>query len=145
MNKKESFFQFTNPKISEILFAPTGESVSSKLKDVLDTIQVKSDVSRDSEKNIATVTLTVSNFDKDDLDNDNAISLPYLIRIGYTAEFHWDNSDVHNIDMFLNINAPALLLGYIRPQISEITSRAGFEPLYLPFLDFTDEQNSDKK
>ena len=138
MNKKESPFQFTNPKISEILFAPTGLDVSSKLQDVLPHIRIGSEISRDERENLATVTLTVSNFDKDDLNDDSENLRPYLIRIGYTAEFHWNQINESSVENFLNINAPALLLGYIRPQVSEITSRAGFESLDLPFLDFTD-------
>lgn len=141
MNKKESSFRFTNPKISELMFAPTGEDTPSDLKSILTNINLKSEVERESDSENATVTLTITNFDKDDLENNNTDKLPYLIRMGYTADFKWsDNMPNERVEGFLKINAPALLLGYIRPQFAEITSKSGFETINLPFLDFTNNE-----
>lgn len=138
MNKKESEFQFTNPKIAELLFAPSGNDNSSALEDIIPTIVVQSDVKRRMNENEATVVLTVSNFKKEDLDSEAEYEPPYLLRIAYTADFKWPESlEDDEVDGFLKVNAQALLFAYVRPQVSEITSRAGFDTINLPFLDFT--------
>ena len=55
-----------------------------------------------------------------------------------SGEFKWsENVDEKTLDILLNSNAPAILLSYIRPYISTITSGAGYPALILPLIDFT--------
>ena len=56
------------------------------------------------------------------------------------SEFSWeDEKEDDLISELLNINAPALLTGYMRPIISLITSSSRFPTFNLPFLDFTQQ------
>lgn len=40
------------------------------------------------------------------------------------------------IEKLLNQNAPSLLLGYLRPIISQITAASPYNAYNLPFIDF---------
>lgn len=65
---------------------------------------------------------------------------PFYLSISMGSEFSWeDEKEDDLISELLNINAPALLTGYMRPIISLITSSSRFPTFNLPFLDFTQQ------
>ena len=76
-------------------------------------------------------------------ENNNKGNVPFYIEVGMEGEFFWDNGfkdkDI-DIDKLLKSNGPAILLSYIRPYISSITVGAGFPPLILPLIDFTENE-----
>lgn len=51
--------------------------------------------------------------------------------------FHLDSDpDKEELDRLRRINCPAVLFPYLREIISEITRRGGFDPVYLPPMNF---------
>lgn len=68
-------------------------------------------------------------------------SYPFYISATMKAIFRWDSGLSNDTaDKMLNYNAPALLLGYIRPYIAQITSASPFAPLHIPFMSFLDQK-----
>lgn len=66
-------------------------------------------------------------------------STPFTLEMEMQSDFIWNNSFKNTeIDLLLKQNAPALLLSYMRPIISEITGY-GFNSFMLPFIDFSKE------
>ena len=56
------------------------------------------------------------------------------------AEFRWpDSLNMGMIEKLLNQNAPSLLLGYLRPIISQITAASPYNAYNLPFIDFSEK------
>lgn len=52
------------------------------------------------------------------------------------ADFRWEDLDDKAVDAMLHLNAPALLLGYMRPIVANITNSSVFPVYNLPFMDF---------
>lgn len=46
----------------------------------------------------------------------------------------WEEMDKKIIESMLRMNAPALLLGYMRPIVANITNSSNFPVYNLPFL-----------
>ncbi len=74
--------------------------------------------------------------------------VPFMITIAEQARFMWESNDEfideneeECIDRLLRQNAPALLIGYIRPIIASITSSSPFPTYNLPFIDLTEKTN----
>lgn len=68
---------------------------------------------------------------------------PLELSITMGARFNWDDSiEPSNSEHFLNTNAPSLLLSYIRPIVAALTSNSGFNPINIPFMDFTNGVNN---
>lgn len=74
---------------------------------------------------------------------DSSIS-PFRIDAEMTAQFTWDAESLDKalIDILLQQNAPALLLGYLRPIIADITMKSGLPPYQIPFMDFTSSDDA---
>jgi preprotein translocase subunit SecB len=49
------------------------------------------------------------------------------------------------IDLFKNINCPAIVFPYIREQVADLTRRSGFPPLHLPPVNFVKMHKEDSK
>ena len=65
--------------------------------------------------------------------------IPYFLENIIEGIFSWEE-DVfgeEEIDKLLSINAPAVLLSYIRTNTSLLTVAAGFDPLVIPLMNFT--------
>lgn len=58
-----------------------------------------------------------------------------IVKMG--ALFNWDEVDNETVTMLLTKNAPAMLLAYIRPVITNVLTGAGFNTYVLPLIDFT--------
>ena len=69
---------------------------------------------------------------------------PFKCEISYLGEFFWDESLDGVIDNMLKINAPATIISYIRPILSQFTMIAGLPILNLPLLDFTNPKSMEK-
>ena len=56
------------------------------------------------------------------------------------ASFRWDEKTTRDMaDKLLKSNAPALLLGYIRPHIAQITEASPINTVHIPFMNFTEQ------
>lgn len=57
------------------------------------------------------------------------------------ANFMWEEAiGEERAKQLLNINAPAVLLSYIRPMVSSMTNSSKYPALNIPFIDFTKVQ-----
>ena len=134
----QSIIQFTNPELVESIFMENpnysgSEKVSQKLNISSEHDKI---VKENKYEKSTTVSLTVTNFDKIDMNS----KLPFFIRETMKAKFIWkkgfNNNDEENL---LKINAASLLLSYIRPQVRNITSLSKFSEQNIPFIDFTSQ------
>lgn len=125
---KPSKFQFLNPYLKEVHFVvnqnfdPTTEEVD--MKNSFD-IQVK----KSENENRANVELGLET----NVDNENA---PFILKIKIASDFKWEDLDDKAVDSMLELNAPALLLGYMRPIVANITNSSNFPAYNLPFVNF---------
>lgn len=127
---KKSKFQIKGPRLIKLNYCANNDfnsSVSVSLDINSETIIKQSD-------NHAVVRLSLDIFKEEDLEN-----IPFFINIVMEAGFSWDESiKDKKLEGLLNENAPAILLSYMRPYISSVTSGSGFPPLILPLIDFTE-------
>lgn len=130
---KTSKFQFLNPYLVEVYFDTNTDFLSEtdfinvEMQNAF-SIQVK----RIENKKRANVSLMLET----NKDNKNA---PFNLRIKVASDFRWeDGLDEEMIEVMLNNNAPALLLGYMRPIVASITNSSKFPAYNLPFINFNE-------
>ncbi len=127
MNSKESKFQFTNPRIIELEFLLNKNNTQGEFK-LYSNFEVKI---LDKQENNAFVQLIFISKPKE---NEQS---PFIIKAIVEANFKWENMSDNLVMPFLNTNAPAFLLSYLRPTVAYITNAAGISPYNIPFMNFT--------
>lgn len=126
---KRSNFQFTNPRVVDLNFNLNRGFRNDPNTKVTFKLDFKVNVHR-LEGNEAIVELTVK--------SENNDITPFSFSATEGAKFNWsDTFNEEETDALLNVNAPALLLGYVRPLIASISSASGFGGYNIPFMDFT--------
>lgn len=126
MNRSK--FQFSNPELEKIEFL-VNQNYNEKKYDGI-TMQSNIEVQMLNE-NEAGVKLTLNIGNSTD-------SQPFNICIRMGAKFIWDECvGSEKVKQLLNINAPAVLLSYIRPIVSSMTNSSKYPTLNIPFIDFT--------
>lgn len=96
-------------------------------------LNAEKDIQKDDAQKLASVQFTFSIFDKK-MKKD----APFIMEITMEGTFKWDDTMTSEaVDDLLNANAPAILLGYMRPFIAQITAYSGYSPLILPLIDFS--------
>ncbi len=128
---KASNFQFTDPSLVSMKFCENKDFIVEKGKE----IEIQTELSiRNTEpiENESVVELKIN------LGDDNK-ETPFSLEAVFAARFRW-SSDVEasKVKMFLNQNAPALLLSYARPIISVVTNASRFPAYNIPFINFAD-------
>jgi preprotein translocase subunit SecB len=84
----------------------------------------------------AKVIFTLKIFDQEKLSE-----VPFFMQVSMKGFFRWDESmDEEIYKKLLRTNAPAILLSYIRPFVSQLTSASGYPPLILPLIDFSSNE-----
>lgn len=80
------------------------------------------------------IRLQINQEEKDRSDN-----APFWLEVEYTADFNWTNdmSD-DEVERYLRINAPDVLISYIRPMVAAMTSASPFPTYNLPFVNVKD-------
>lgn len=138
--KNKSGFRFSDPQLVECIYLENGEynknysavgNIQFKFSKIINKIvEVEKTNNRGS-----TVFFTVATDDKINFNEDIAC----YIRLTMKADFVWDKNEITDKEAksFLNINAPALLLSYIRPKIHDLTKDAKISTQDIPFIDFT--------
>jgi len=130
---KKSRFQIKNPRLLKLCFDVNEDFNKDKFLGL--DIDSKTTVKR-AEK-AATVRLELNIFNEEEKKE-----APFSIDIIMEADFKWDESvNGEELEYLLNSNAPAVLLSYIRPYISNVTVGAGFPPLVLPLMDFRENKS----
>ena len=132
---KQSFVQFKKPIITNLFYALkddfNAESIGQKQTEVETDVRVE----WDENAPIASVSLSL---------NFTGECFPFLMQISMLTVVEWaEVGDVKTAEAILNNNIPALLLSYIRPIISQLTSNSPYGSFDVPFFDFTDNAESD--
>lgn len=96
------------------------------------------------------IQMHISKPDKDEIQGNSAIvamiveigeegsAFPYYMSVKMSSRFTWNSSvPADMVDAMLSRNAPALLLGYIRPLVANITEASPVGACHIPFYNFT--------
>lgn len=125
---QKSHFRFSSPKLLDFRYSynvkkPEKEEFQYKLNT---SVECKRDDGRNSAKVLVTINTPC---DKD---------LPFSFSITMYAGFSWDEN-IDDPEKLLRYNAPALLIGYMRPIIASVTAFSPAGSFDLPFIDFTNK------
>lgn len=127
---KTSNFQFLNPYLEEAYFVVNSDYDTS---DNNGQVEMRNDFSvqirRSQNENKANVELMLEN----NMENAKA---PFKMRIRVASDFIWKDLDEERVESMLNLNAPALLLSYMRPIVASLTNSSAFPVYNLPFVNF---------
>ena len=113
---KVSEFQYTNPHLTEMVFTENPNFVMNKEKIEI-TENILSNIKK-LEGNHAVISVSLVLGDLDDFENDQ----PFALKCTVEAEFEWSEKIQNGgkIDVLLEKNAQALLIGYLRPIVANI-------------------------
>ncbi len=130
---KKSNFQFTNPFLTRLRFDVNNEFLLHEKLDN-DLFEMKhnfnTEIRRNKKENKAYVALSLKI-------NENENKAPFFLDISIASNFIWnDNISEEMVNSMLKYNAPALLLGYMRPIVASITNSSVFPVYNLPFINF---------
>ena len=127
---KPSKFQFLNPYLKEVHFVVNPDfSIDDGEIEMQNSFHVQ--VKRSENDNRANVELGLDM-------NLNNEKTPFKLQIRVASDFKWEDLDDETVDAMLEQNAPALLLGYMRPMVANITNSSNFPAYNLPFINFKD-------
>ncbi len=88
------------------------------------------------ESNSAIVELTLQLNKKDDEVDKTA---PYWLEVKYGAVFEWEaGTDKQEVASYLEINAPAMLLSYIRPVVAQLTAASPYGVYHVPLINMVE-------
>ena len=133
---RKSNFQMSNPVLKKVVleinneFLPSEDSMNLRISDAKNITH--------NDENSATVSYAIRVFDEK-----FEFGAPFFIEVAYSAEFRWSKLELDEVDSLLNQNAPAILLGYIRPLVAQLTVSAGFPPLHIPLLNLQDVEEQE--
>ncbi len=128
---KESKFKFKIPFLKKIVFECNSNYSCEEIE-----LNVRARTSIRKNEDEASVSLDIEIFEQEKL-----IENPYYINIIMEGGFTWSRDlEEDKINELLKTNAPAILLSYIRPYLSDLTTGAGYPPLILPLLDFNENE-----
>lgn len=134
-----SNISFTNPVVTETEFVD-----NVNFKNESESIEMETKISRNFQydkenKSIVNVEMTVEIGEKTN-------KVPFYIKVKMSANFKWESDEVgeNQRSSFEKVNAPALLIGYIRPVVSYLTSLSKYPAYHIPFINFTDENMENK-
>lgn len=129
----ESTFQFTNPALREIVFKVNPKFANGENREIQVQMNMSVNVNKADDKNEASVELTCELGEESD-------RFPFVIRITEQANFRWEASvSDEDAKQMLNLNAPAMLLSYIRPMVAQITAATPYGTYNIPFFNFIEE------
>ncbi|MCR1903337.1 MULTISPECIES: protein-export chaperone SecB [Lactobacillus] len=148
MNSKDqkSTFQFDNPVLLESVFFEnlTYKEDFSKIGQLPFKINkiIGEKQKLDEDRIGAPVVLTLTTSEKMELDENT----PCFIRVTMRANFVWNRNDFSedSVDKLLSVNAPSLLLGYIRPKIVSLTQDSDVPTQQIPFINFSTSIDQNK-
>ena len=127
---KPSKFQFLNPYLKEVHFVVNPDfNIDDGEIEMQNSFHVQ--VKRSENDNRANVELGLDM-------NLNNEKTPFKLQIRVASDFKWEDLDDKTVDAMLEQNAPALLLGYMRPIVANITNSSNFPAYNLPFINFID-------
>lgn len=127
---RTSQFQFSNPMLSSIQFN-VNDTYEANDAEVCMNINIDIKKERIAEREaIVELTLEIGE------NNENA---PFYVKAVEGATFKWEEGAFEKeqeIEKLLDVNAPALLLSYLRPIISNVTTMSKYLAYHVPFVNF---------
>ncbi len=126
---KISKFQFKDPHLTKFNFKINDEFCGGENIEIEN--QLKVEVKRMENEPIAIVSLNV-------IIGEASKIVPFFVNCEMVSEFTWENNvyDDDTVNSLLSINAPSLLLGYLRPIVSQITNLSQYPSYNIPFYNF---------
>ena len=127
---KESNLKYDTPQIVKVKFDKTPNFNSSE-----DIVELKNDYSISVQRlndESAVVILSLKVYGEADS------IVPFTLEIANAARFYWSGYPSEVVEKMLDVNAPALLLGYLRPMVAAITNSSGLPPYNLPLINFNE-------
>lgn len=142
MNTKdnESRFQFQPPALTEAIFLVNG-NYKGNLANVGSTplmINVQATDKKNDADGYSTALVAESVMTSKAIPQPQDENFSYYLRVTMASQFKWKTDSISgpNIDQFLAINAPSLILGYIRQVVVNLTESAEIKTQHIPFIDF---------
>lgn len=128
-----SAFQFSNPSLMKLSYSINDNFNKDGNENINIEIKNEVEIGAGPEENSSVVILKLTIGAEDG-------SAPFYIYAEEAAAFRWEADKIDNelSDKLLKQNAPALLLSYLRPTISLITSASPFPTYDLPFMNFVE-------
>lgn len=125
-----SQFQFSNPMLSSLQFHVND---TYEANDTEISMNISMDIKKERiAKREAIVELTLEI-------GENNESAPFYVKAVEGATFKWEEGAFEKeqeIEKLLDVNAPALLLSYLRPIISNVTTMSKYPAYHVPFVNF---------
>ncbi|MDF8368324.1 hypothetical protein G9403_02265 [Weissella paramesenteroides] len=135
---KKSFFKFSNPDIFSFTILQNPDFDKTKQDDTFKSLELEPEIYRDPDSNTANVKITLTNKEFFKTKNNLELNVHSVIDISAVASFKWkDGLDDGLVNELLEKNAVSLLVSYLRPYISSVTSAGENGAYYLPFIDLT--------
>lgn len=130
---KESNFQFKDPYLTKVDFEFNKDFIGGKEISIENNMSV--DIKRKEDEPIAVVSVKLVIGEKSE-------KMPFFIDCAMESSFKWNESeyDEKTVNELLSINAPSLLLGYLRPIVSQITNLSPYPPYNIPFYNFLNNE-----
>ena len=124
MKLKESKFKFEKPILKRFSF---NENEAFEKKEEL---KIEIELEKEIERNEKTGGVSVI------LKTVNSNEIPFFIEIEMYSKFIWEEElTEEEIINALEINAPSLLISYIRPLVALVTGSSKYPAWNIPFLD----------
>ena len=122
-----SNFQFTSPVLTNLDFK-INESFNED-NEIKISVRVETNVSKNTSKPEAIVRVNV-------LIGSSDVSMPFYLKAEEMANFFWDEGEYTDVevDKLLTQNAPALLIGYLRPIVASVTNSSPTKAYDIPFI-----------
>ncbi|MBC1429842.1 protein-export chaperone SecB [Listeria seeligeri] len=135
MKLNDSIFRFENPVLNEMYFKVNDDFKKEKMETDTESANGRISVKHeDNDLNEAFVYLTITIGEKGD-------SFPFELKATMGSNFLWPEGLAgKTINTLLTVNAPALLLSYIRPIVSSITDSSEHPTYHIPFIDFSSKE-----
>ncbi|MDO4343709.1 MAG: protein-export chaperone SecB [Eubacteriales bacterium] len=126
---QKSSLQFKNPKLVgvELRLNQEFKNIDDGPVDIKVGFDINVNKLPDSSEAIVELTVVVGTEDSTN---------PFYIKATEGAMFRWEK-DVKDVDILLQQNAPAILLGYLRSVIAMLTAVSPYAAYNLPVIDFT--------
>lgn len=128
-----SDFQFVKPYLEELTFKVNKEFAMQGSELNMQN-EFTTEIKKSTSENQANVRLTLES----NADDPHA---PFYVRISVASDFKWGDMSEEMVESMLKVNAPALLLGYMRPIVADITNSSGFPAYNIPFINFKDSRD----
>lgn len=128
MKIKESFFQLKQQRLLKVEYEINDNFDFNKIKLNMD---YSLDISKSEEKKEVQINMNLKIFNKEEID-----TLPFYFDLIIQGLFTWNSEDID--ESLFKVNAPAILMSYLRPVVSQLTSFSGYPPLILPLINFVE-------